>query len=106
MAIKQAISEFRNVTIEFSNAHDTIDGSEVAQIAAPIDAFKAAIALVEQMEGKYAKLGAAGVPDLTDAAVLGTGAVPFQIHSFTVTSVMATGSYEFLYVETKPNATA
>lgn len=104
MARQNAISEYRNVSIEFSNAAGTIDGSEVAQIAAPLDAFKAAIELVTRLEGQYAKLGATGAPDLTAKSVLATGAIPFQIHSFTVTSVMATGTYTILYVETKPNA--
>jgi hypothetical protein len=52
---------------------------------------------------QYAKLGAVGVPDVIAKAVLATGAIPFQIHSFTVTTVMETGTYTFLYIETKPN---
>ena len=106
MSVQNAISEYRNVKIAFDNAAGAIDGSEVAQIAAPLDAFKAAIEVVTRLEGQYAKLGAAGVPDLTAKAVLATGALPFQIHSFTVTTVMATGVYTFIYVETKPNTDA
>lgn len=102
MAIRQAITEPRDVKIEFSNAHNTIDGSEVAQIAAPVDAFKAAVNKVEEMEGKFAKLGAAGVPDLAGVQVICTGTLPFQIHVFTVTTTMASADYEFIYVETVP----
>lgn len=103
MSVRNAISEYRNVTVAFDNAAVAIDGSEVAQIAAPVDSFKAALELVAVMEGNYAKLGAAGVPDLTAKAVLATGTLPFQIHSYTVTTVMATGAYQFIYIETLPS---
>lgn len=95
MSIKKALTEFRTVKVTF-------DDGTAAQLVAPIDSYKAALALVEKMEGQYSKLGAAGVPDLTAKAVLATGGKPFQVHSFTVTTVMATGSYQFVYVETKP----
>jgi hypothetical protein len=104
--MSNAISSFRNVKIAFDNAAGAIDGSEVSQVGAPLDAFKAAIGLANEVESKYAKLGAAGVPDLTAASILVTGHLPFQIHVFTLTTVMATGSYQFIYVETKPNTEA
>ena len=104
--MSNAISGFRNITVAFDNAATTVDGSEVAQIGAPVDAFNAALGLANQIESKYAKLGAAGVPDLTAKSILVTGHLPFQIHVFTLTTVMATGAYEFLYVETKPNTEA
>lgn len=103
MSKRRAISELRNIKVAFDNAAGAIDGSEVVQIAAPIDAFKAAVELATVIEGRYQELGAAGVPDLTGKAVLATGNLPFQIHSFLLTTVMATGSYIFTYVETKPN---
>ena len=104
--MNNSLTGFREVTVAFDNGADTTDGTEVAQIAAPIDSFKAALGLVTEVEGRYAKLGAAGVPDLTDATVLATGALPFQIHVYTVTTVMATATYKFIYVETKPNTEA
>lgn len=97
MSVRNAISEARNVTVTF-------DDGTAAQLAMPIDAYKAAIEKVEVMEGRFAKLGAAGVPDLAGASVLVTGSLPFQIHVFTVTTTMASGDYEFVYVETVPDA--
>ena len=97
MSVRNAITEARNVTVTF-------DDGTAAQIAMPIDAYKAAIEKVTAIEGKYAKLGAAAVPDLTGVSVLMTGNLPFQIHVFTVTTVMASGSYELVYVETVPDA--
>lgn len=96
MARENAISEYRNVSITFENGVD-------AQVAAPLDAYKAAVGVVTRLEGEFEKLGAAGVPDMTDKAVLATGSLPFQIHAFEFTTVMATGSYQIVYVETKPN---
>lgn len=95
MSIKKAISEYRTVKVTF-------DDGTAAQLVAPIDSYKAALGVVERMEGQYAKLGAAGVPDLTAKAILATGTENFQVYSFTVTTVMATGSYQFVFVETKP----
>jgi hypothetical protein len=104
--MKNSLTGFREVTVAFDNGADTTDGTEVAQIAAPIDSFKAALELVTKIEGVYFKLGAAGAPDLTDATVIASGALPFQIHVYTVSTVMATGTYKFIYVETKPNTEA
>ena len=100
MALKQAISEFWDIELYLTAAGDT--GG--AAVAAPIDAFKAALEVVADQEGRYAKLGAAGAPDLAGVTVLKTGATPFQIHVFTVTSTMATGVYLVIYVETVPTA--
>jgi hypothetical protein len=104
MATKQSISEFRNVKIELSDAlgQDIVD--QTAQIAAPVDAYKAALEVVAELEGKYAKLGASGAPDLTGATVLKSGAIAHQIHVFTVTTVMADAEYVFIYVETVPTS--
>ena len=100
--MKNAISGYRTVKVAFDDAAGQAIVDQTAQIAAPIDAFKAAIGFVEKREGVYAKLGASGAPDLTDASIIVTGALPFQIHVFTVTTVMATGNYIFVYVETVP----
>ena len=102
MATKSTKS-YRNVKVAFDNAAEVVDGSEVAQIAAPIDAFKAALGIVERLEGEYAKIGA-DVADLTAAPILASGSIPFQLHVFDVTSVMETGVYTFIYVETVPTS--
>lgn len=94
---RNAITEARDVIVTF-------DDGTAAQLGAPIDSYKAALEKVAQLEGQFALQGAAGVPDLTDATALVTGNLPFQIHVFTLTTVMATGNYEFVYVETVPTA--
>ena len=97
--MSNSISEYRNLVITFD------DAVSLPQLIAPIDSYKAAIGLVSDIEDRYAKLGAA-VLDLTNATVLVTGNLPFQIHVFVLTTVLATGFYEFTYVETKPNTEA
>ena len=72
-----------------------------AAVAAPIDAYRAAVAKLEEIEGKYAT---SGFTDLAAATVLVTGAFAHQIHVFTVTTTVATGIYSFVYVETVPDA--
>ena len=96
--IKRAQSGFRNVTVEFSNASTVVDGSETAQIAAPIDAFKAALRKVEELEGTFFLGGATAAPDLAAATVLTSGTRIDTLYQFTVTSTMATGAYVFIYV--------
>ena len=61
MAIKKAISGYRSVTIAFDDAAGQDIVAQTAQIAAPINAFKAALAKVEEIEGQYAKSGAKDV---------------------------------------------
>lgn len=103
MAKRNAISGYRDVTIEFSNAAGAIDGSEVAQVAAPLDAFHAALELVARLESQYAERPSS-LSDMTNVSALQTGRLPFAIHSFTVSLTVATGAYQIIYVETKPNA--
>lgn len=98
MAIRQAISEFRDTKLYLTAAGSV----GAAAVAAPIDAYKAAIGLIEEIEGKYAKEGA--FTDLAAASVIRTGTSPFQVHVFTVTTTIATGVYEIIYVETVPTA--
>jgi hypothetical protein len=103
MSVRNAISEYRDVKIAFDDAagQDIVD--QTAQIAAPIDAFKAALEVVARMEGQYAKDNSS-VSDLTDQTVLATGNLPFQIHVFTVTVDISAGDYIFVYVETVPTS--
>ena len=89
-----AISEFRNVIIN----------NNVAQIAAPIDAHFAMLHLVKKKESEYFKNPA--IADLAGVTVVSTGCRNDQIHFFTVTTTLATGTYSIQYVETKPNVDA
>ena len=97
MSYRNSISEIRNVIVTF-------DDGTAAQLGAPIDSYKAAMEKVAVLEGDFAKKGASLVPDLTDAVALITGTQATQLHVFTLTTVMATGNYEFVYVETVPDA--
>jgi hypothetical protein len=99
---KRAFSEIRNVKVYFNNAEGTADGSEVLQAAMSIDAYKAAIGKVEEIESNYFNDSSLG--DLTAADVVMTGASRYKLHSFTVTTVLATGKYTFIFNETVPNA--
>lgn len=104
MARENSISEFRSVTVAFDNAAGKDIVNQTAQVAAPVDAIKAAIRLVKENEGNYNRYGASGVPDLVNKTILCTGSIPNVIHQFTLTTVMANASYVFIYVATKPNA--
>lgn len=99
--MKRAITEFRNVTVAFDDAAGQDIVGQTPQIAAPVDAFKAAMGFVEENEGKYA-LDNTAVGDLSAASVILTGTTPYQIHVFTVTTDISAGDYIFIYVETVP----
>lgn len=96
MSVRNAISEYRDVIVTF-------DDGTAAQLGAPIDSYKGALEKVALIEGQYAKLGAAGQPDLTDKTVLITGTHNHQIYVFSLTTVLATGNYQFVFVEKRPN---
>lgn len=95
MATRRAQTEFRNVSITFNNGTDE-------QLVAPIDSYKAAIVRVEEIEGVYATRGS--FTDVTDKTILVTGTSPNKIYVFDLTTVVATGTYEFVFVEERPNA--
>ena len=57
---------------------------------------------MEEIEGVYATLGS--FTDLTAAPALMTGTNPNKIYVFDVTTVVATGTYTFVFVEERPNA--
>ena len=102
MAVRRGQTEFRNVTVTFNDAvgQDIVD--QTAQLEMPIDAYKAAIVKVEEIEGVYATLGS--FTDLTDTTVLVTGTSPHRIYVFDLTTVIADGEYMFIFVEERPNA--
>lgn len=98
---KRAFSEIRDVRVYFNNAEGTIDGSEVLQIAMPIDAYKAAIGKVEEIESEY--LNNPSLANLAAAPVVFTGTSRYKIYSFTLTTVLADGKYTFIFIEAVPN---
>ena len=95
MAVRKARSEFRDVNVTF-------DDGTAAQLDAPIDSFKAAINLVEEIEGVYETTGS--FTDLSDSTVIATGTNPNKVYVFDLTTTIATGVYEFVFVEERPNA--
>lgn len=98
MSVRNAITEFRDIELYLTAAGSV----GAAAVAAPIDAFKAALEYIARNEGAYAKGGATLVPDLAAQSIIITGNLPFQVHVFTATTTMATGVYELVYVETVP----
>ena len=102
MAKRKAISEYRDVIVTFNDAAGQDIGDQTEQLAMPIDAYKAAMVKVEEIESTYATLGA--FTDLSGASILAVGSTPYQVHVFELTTTVANGEYMFIYVETVPNA--
>ena len=93
----RSLSELRDVSIVITGA------------PMPIDGYKALVKKVEDFESIYLNsLDSAGVSqglsDLTAVKSVATGNTPYRLHVFNVTTVYATGTYTFDYVETVPNA--
>jgi len=91
---KRGLSENRNVLVTFTDG-----GSSLL----PIDAHKSAFLLVEELEDKYARLGATATPDLTAQTTMAIGTKPYQVHLYELTTVMANATYVFDYQETVPS---
>lgn len=68
--------------------------------AVALDGIKAAVKRVGDLEQLNANVAQT---DLTSAAVVLTGATPYAVYAFTLTTVFATGTYTFTYVEQAPN---
>mgnify|MGYP003402218164 FL=1 len=66
------------------------------------DAYKALIRRIEDMEVKYST-NTSSVSDVTAASAVVTGTTPFKIYVFTLTSVMATGTYTAVYAGDAPS---
>jgi len=97
MATRKAKTEFRDIELYL-----TADGAVGnAAVACPIDAVKALMNKIEEIESTYATSGA--FTDLSAASVVMTGTSPFTVHVFTVTTTIADGSYACVYVETVAN---
>lgn len=97
--MKNALTEYRDIKLYLTAAGSV----GAAAVAAPIDAIKAATEYIAQNEGAFAKGGATVIPDLTAKAIILTGTSPYQVHVFTATTVMATGVYTLVFVETVPS---
>ena len=97
MARGRAISGFRDTKLYLTAAGSV----GAAAVAAPIDAYKAIVNQVAEIEAAYNSIG---FTDLSAAAVVCTGTNPNEVHVWTVTTTVATGVYVCVYVESVPSA--
>jgi len=99
---KRAFSEIRDVKV-FFNASEGVDiVSQTAQEAMSIDAYKAAIGKVEELESAFYKNPS--LANLTDKLIVFTGTSRYKLYSFQLTTVFANAEYTFVWNETVPNA--
>ena len=99
----QAFTEYRDVIVTF-NASEGVDiVGQTAQEAIGIDAYKAALNKVSELESQYAA-DPTSVTDLSNVTVVFTGTSRYKLYSFQLTVTIATGSYQFVWNETVPNA--
>ena len=83
--------EIRPVSIGFSTS-----------VAFSPDAYAAVVKRVYELEAKYNE-NPASVANVTAQKTVLTGNTPYKIYVFDLTTVMATGTYTFLFVEEAPN---
>tara|TARA_R110000851_G_scaffold162725_1_gene306598 strand:+ start:1706 stop:2002 length:297 start_codon:yes stop_codon:yes gene_type:complete len=98
MARGRAISGFRDVKMYLTAA----GGTGAAAVLAPIDAIKAAVNKVADIEYVYATSGS--FTDLAAATILIVGADPNEVHTFTATTTVASAIYLMVYVSSAPLA--
>ena len=98
-----AFSEYRDVIVSFNNAEGQNIADQTAQAVMSLDAYKAAINKVVEIENKYAKNNAS-VADLTNKSLVFTGTSRYKLYSFTLTLDISEAKYVFTFVETVPNA--
>lgn len=91
---KRAFSEIRDVIITF-------DDGTATQEAMGIDAYKAAIGKVEEIESAY--YNDSSLADFADKLIVFTGTSRYKLYSFQLTTTLADGKYEFIWNETVPN---
>lgn len=74
-------------------------GTELAPAPAmSADAYKAVVKRVEEIEKKYNE-NSASVVDVTAKKVILTGNTPYKVYVFDLTTVLATATYTFEFVE-------
>ena len=95
MAKGRAISEYRDVKFYVTAA----GGTGAAAVLAPIDALKAAVNKVAEIEHEYATSGA--FTNLAAKLIYITGANPNNVHKFTVTTTIASAIYLMVYAGTE-----
>lgn len=94
---------YREVLVEFSNAAGLDIVSQTPQRYSQIDAYKAALGIVERFEAEFAK-GNLPESDLDGTQILAVGSAPSQIHVFLLSTNVEDGDYRFLYQETVPTS--
>ena len=86
-------TEFRNVTFELNYA--------APDNTLPIDAIFAVSTSIREQEKIYA-YNPTELVDISSVRTVLTGRHPYQVHVFNLTRTVATGTYEYEYVETVP----
>ena len=99
---KRAFSEIRDVKVFFNTSEGLDIIGQTAQEAMSIDAYKACIGKVEEIESAY--FNNPSLADLANALVVFTGTSRYKLYSFQLTTTVATGTYVFVWNETVPNA--
>lgn len=99
---KRAFSEIRDVKIFFNTSEGLDISGQTAQEAMSIDAYKAVIAKVEEIESNY--FNNPSLANLSNATVVFTGSSRYKLYSFQLTTTLADGKYVFVFNESVPNA--
>ena len=104
MAIKgNALTEYRDVIVQFNLSEGVDIVGQVVQRAMSLDAHKAAINKVAEIEAEYAADNTA-VADLSDVTLVFTGTSRYKLYSFQLTLDISEGLYKFVWNETVPNS--
>lgn len=99
---QRAFSEIRDVKIFFNDSEGKGIIDQTAQEAMSIDAYKAVLNKVAELESAYENNPS--LANLAAASVAITGTSRYKLYHFTVTTTFASGEYTFIFVEEVPNA--
>ena len=98
-----ALTEYRDVIVEFNLSQAVDIVGQTPQEAMSLDAYKAAVNKVAEIEAQYAVDNTA-VADLSDVTLVFTGASRYKLYSFQLTLDISVGLYRFVWNETVPNS--
>ena len=98
-----ALTEYRDVIVEFNLSQAVDIVGQTPQEAMSLDAYKAAVNKVAEIEAQYAVDNTA-VADLSDVTLVFTGTSRYKLYSFQLTLDISVGLYRFVWNETVPNS--
>jgi len=99
----RAFTEHRDVIVQFNLSEGLDIVGQTAQEAMSLDAYKAALNKVAEMEDSYAA-DSSSIVDLSDVLVVFTGTSRYKLYSFQLTVDISAALYRFVWNETVPNA--